>query len=305
MENISFVQDRARLLHSIRDYFHQESFLEVQTRVCVEAPLMEMYTDAIPAGDAYLRPSPEIQMKRMLAAGFHKIYELGPCFRAKETSSLHSPEFTMLEWYRAFADYHQILADIKKLLCYCAENLNGESVMWARGGAVNLNGRWLRMTVDQAFEAYAHCSVDDAVEQDLFELYLSDRVLPAMPADIPCVLYDFPAALGGLARRSSANKDRLERWELFVQGVEVANAYNELVDHQEQQAVSALVKQMREKRGAPVYPVDPEYACIIEEAQLPESAGVALGVDRLLMLMIGASDVTQVIPFSNDSNSAR
>ncbi len=299
---------RAKTLRAIRQFFYDRDFLEVETPLRLPAPALETHIDAIPAGGEYLRTSPELHMKRLLAAGCEKIFQLGPCFRAGERGDRHHPEFAMLEWYRANADYLAVLADAKALIAAVADKVLGRTWLSARGRRgwpedaplepprIELVPVWERFTVAQAFTAFAGWDPVAAFDAERFDLDLVSKVEPRLPAEHPAVLMDYPAAAAALARRKPGDPRVAERWELYIGGLELANAFSELTDPAEQRARFEACAAERRALGREVYPLDEEFLAALE-AGMPASAGAALGVDRLVMLLAGADTLDRVLPF--------
>ena len=289
---------RSRALHATRSFFHARGFLEVETPVRLRAPALEAHIDAEPSGDGWLRTSPELHMKRLLAAGYEQIFQLGPCFRRGERGDRHHPEFTMLEWYRAHADYTDILADTKALLTHLLEAL-GDRTPPARlsyqGHCIELLPRWERVTVREAFLKWAGWDPVAAWDEDRFNLDLVEKVEPALPRDVPVVLTDYPAPAAALARRKPDDPAVAERWELYIGGLELANAYSELTDPVEQRARFAEAAAARRARGKEVYPLDEAFLSALEK--MPPSGGIALGFDRLIMLLADAPTLDAVVAF--------
>jgi elongation factor P--(R)-beta-lysine ligase len=287
---------RAKLNDVLRRFFRERGFLEVDTPVVLPANAPEANIDAIPAGSGWLRTSPELHMKRLLAAGYENIFQLGPCGRDGEHGRWHHPEFTMLEWYRAGAGYLEILADTKALLAFVAKELRGTTDFTWQGKPVSFAQElWEKQTVSQAFIAHAGWDPAQKFDPDRFDLDLVTRVEPALPTDHPVVLIDYPAPLAALARRKPDDPLRAERWELYLGGVELANAYSELTDPAEQRARFEQANAVRQKRGAKPYPLDEPFLAAL--AHMPPSGGIALGVDRLLMLLADADSLDGVLPF--------
>lgn len=286
---------RSRLLHAIRCFFHERGFVEVETPVRLAAPALELHIDAEPAGDHWLRTSPELHMKRLLAGGLDRIFQMGPCFRRGERGDRHHPEYTMLEWYRAHADYADILADTKALLATCAQAVLGTTDLVYRGQPIALLPRWERLTVAEAFQRWAGWNPVAAWDEDRFNTDLVERVEPNLPRDVPTVLTDYPAPAAALARRKPSDPQVAERWELYIGGLELANAYSELTDPAEQRARFEECARARRALGKEVYPLDESFLAAL--ANLPPAGGIALGVDRLAMLLADAPSLDGIIAF--------
>ncbi len=287
---------RAALHGAIRAFFAGRGFLEVDTPVRLPAPANEEYIDAEPSGAWYLRTSPELHMKRLLAAGYGQLFQLGPCFRVGERGRRHLPEFCMLEWYRAGAGYLDILADTRELLIAVAAALAAAGCGLRNGLAERLAGQWELLTVDDAFRRHAGAEVDALLASDTFEEVLVGQVEPELGRGAPTVLLDYPTAQGALARCKADRPERVERWELYVDGLELANAYGELTDPEEQRQRFAAAARQRHADGRQVYPPDPHFLAALDYG-LPTCAGIALGVDRLLMVLTGTPELDAVVAF--------
>ncbi len=287
---------RARVRRAIREFFDARGFLEVETPVRIPAPALERHIDAVPSGAAWLRTSPELHMKRLLAAGCERIYQMGPCFRAGERGDRHHPEFTLLEWYRAGAGYLDLLADTRELLAAVAVAAIGRAAIATRAGRLALAAAWEAITVSAAFRRWAGWDPVAAFDEQRFEADLVAKVEPRLPTDRPAVLMDYPAAAAALARRKPDDPRVAERWELYLGGLELANAFSELTDAVEQRARFEACAAARRAAGLPVYPLDEAFLAALA-AEMPPSAGIALGIDRLVMLLAGAATFDEVLPF--------
>mgnify|MGYP001090413479 CR=1 FL=1 len=287
---------RAKALRAMRRFFEQRGFLEVETPVRVETPALELHIDAIPAGTGWLRTSPELHMKRLLAAGCPKLFQIGPCFRHGERGRLHNSEFTLLEWYRTPADYRDILADAKALIAAVAGETIGRTWLDIRRRRIEFMPAWEWMTVSDAFRAFAGWDPVERFDAERFDADLVAKVEPRLPAECPAVLADYPAEAAALARRKPDNPRVAERWELYIGGLEIANAFSELTDPAEQRARFEACAAERRARGRPVYPLDEDFLAALESG-LPPAGGIALGVDRLVLLLAGADSLDAVLPF--------
>jgi lysyl-tRNA synthetase class 2 len=239
-------------------------------------------------------------MKRMLAAGYDRIYQMGPCFRKNERGPFHHPEYTMLEWYRADADYRNILDDTRALLAYLAQALCGSGRLRYQGEDINLGSEWAVRTVAEAFREYAGWDPVSAFDPDRFDIDLTSKVEPRLPGHVPCVLIDYPAALAALARLKPGHAAVAERWELYIGGLEIANAYSELTDATEQQRRFQQWAQQRKAGGRAVYTQDEAFLDALKSG-MPPAGGIALGIDRLVMLFCDAASLDEVLPFRKDA----
>lgn len=282
---------RARIVQTIRAFFIGEDFLEVETpqRIPVNAP--ELYIDAVRSGAWSLHTSPELCMKRLLAAGYPRIFQICRVWREAERGSRHLPEFTLLEWYRTAADYLTLMDDCEALL----RALLPSGTLTVQGAAIDLTGPWQRLTVAAAFAAYATLPLAQALAEDRFDEILSREVEPHLGKKQPTFLYDYPVQLAALARRKGADPALAERFELYIAGVEIANAFSELTDPVEQRQRFNAEEAARRAQGKEPLPFPEKF--LAELVNLPPAAGIALGVDRLVMLLIGAATIDAVVAF--------
>ena len=281
---------------AIRGFFLERGFVEVETPVRVAVPAMERHIDAEPSGDAWLRTSPELHMKRLLAAGMPRLFQIGPCFRRGERGERHHPEYSMLEWYRAGADYRVMLAEIEALLRHVAlaARARGDNARTDTEGV--FTRPWIVESVRAVFQREAGWDPVAAYDDERFERDLVNRVEPALPRDRCVALVDYPAAAGALARLKPGDPAVAERWELYAGGLELANAFSELTDASEQRRRFERWGVERCAQGSSVYPLDEPFLTALA-AGLPPSGGVALGVDRLVMVLAGLATMDDVLPF--------
>jgi lysyl-tRNA synthetase class 2 len=293
------LRERAAIVQALRAFFDARGFVEVETPIVVPSPGLDVHLDAFEVDGRYLSTSPEYQMKRLLAAGMDRIFQLTKAFRRAEKGARHNPEFSMLEWYRANAGVADVMRDTEQL------------VAAATGGAVRLDGRTVdtrppfeRMTVCEAFARFAGTSPEETLllaerdEERYFRL-LVDRVEPALEA-LPhgVFLHEYPATQASLARRKPRDARVAERFEAYVAGVELCNGFGELTDAVEQRARFERDRAERRRRGLPVYPIDERFLNAL--ATMPPAAGNALGVDRLVALACGTRDIGAVMAFPWD-----
>jgi lysyl-tRNA synthetase class 2 len=293
---VSILALRTRINRSIRTFFLDRGYLEAETPVRVSSPALELHIDAEPSGACFLRTSPELHMKRLLAAGCRRIFQLGPCFRRGEHGDLHHPEYTMLEWYRTGTDYEGILDETRDLLLFVAQNTSGSRVLDYHGRRIDLESPWPSFTVAERFRTCAGWDPTRDYDPDRFDLDLVNAVEPSLPQDRPAVLTDYPAEAAALARLKPGHPAVAERWELYVGGLELANAYSELTDPVEQRQRFEACARRRKALDRPVYPLDQAFLDALERG-VPDCAGVALGVDRLVMLLADAASLSDILPF--------
>jgi len=282
---------RAAIHDAVREFFRSRGFLEVVTPVRVAAPAPEPHLDAIPVPGGFLRTSPELEMKRLLVAGCPRIFQLGPCFRGGEHGRWHREEFTMLEWYEAGAGYRSLVPFTRDLLNHAAAALGSEGQ--AATARLGLAGPWLEISVHEAFAKYAGESPEAALRAGRFEELLVGQVEPALPRERPVVLMDYPAELAALAQVRADAPALAERWELYLGGIELANAYGELTDPAEYRRRFAKFATERTARGAMKYPEATSFMTALA-AGMPEASGCALGMDRLVMLLVGTDSLADL-----------
>ena len=287
---------RAAVLQSVRSFFAEHGYLEIETPVRVNPPALEAHIDAIPSGDAWLRTSPELHMKRLLAEGFERIFQVGPCFRAGERGRVHRPEYTMLEWYRAGAGYLEILEETTALVRRVAVDTLGGMEFTARGCTVDVGRPWDRVTVSDAFLHTAGWDPVAAYDAERFNRDLVEKVEPALDPACATVLCDYPVEAAALARCRPGPPAVAERWELYIGGFELANAFGELTDAAEQRRRFEACATGRRRAGQEVYPLDEAFLSALEQG-MPNAAGVALGVDRLVMMLADAETIDDVCAF--------
>lgn len=290
---------RAAMLLAIRRFFREEAFLEVETPLRIPAPAPESHIDAVASGDWFLQTSPELCMKRLLAAGFPKIFQICRCFRAGERGSRHLPEFTLLEWYRAGTDYRTLMDDCQRLLGRAAGEIGlAGRIVW-QGRRIDLAPPWERITVREAFARYASLGVDEALRQDRFDEEMACAIEPRLGLERPVFLYEYPASLGALARVKPEDPSVAERFELYIAGLEMANAFSELTDAAEQRRRFEVVIRERQLKKAPPTPMPEPFLEALPG--MPPSAGIALGVDRLVMLLADRARIDDVVAFTPES----
>ena len=292
----SILQLRARLLQSVRRFFAERDYLEVETPYLIPAPAPELHIDAVRAELGFLHTSPELCMKRLMAAGYPRIFQVCRCFRKGERGTRHLPEFTMLEWYRAQTDYMGLMDECEEMVAFVLEELGLPPVLDYQGKTLNLQRPWSRLTVYQAFEQYASVSLEQAMKSGRFDEILAFEIEPLLGLPKPLFLYGYPSALAALARLSKEAPGHAERFELYAAGVELANAFSELTDPVEQRARFEKELASRKEQGKTVYPLPERFLRSLHST--PESAGIAFGVDRLVMLLTNQKEIDPVVSFT-------
>ncbi len=290
---------RAVIIDSIREFFRGRDFLEVETPVRVPAVAPEPNIVPFKSGAWFLATSPELHMKRLLAAGYPRLFQVSRCFRHGERGRWHNPEFTMLEWYRAGAGYLDIIYEVEELVAQIAAGLGLGSRLVYQGSEIDISRPWPRLTVREAFVKAAGWDPVTAPDPARFDKDLIDRVLPGLAPDRPMVLADYPAGLASLARLKAADPAVAERAEAFIGGLELANAYSELADPAEQaERFRQAIEEIR-REGQPLTPMPERFLASLP--YLPACGGVALGVDRLVMLFCDAASIDEVMAFTEET----
>lgn len=291
-EWLEYFPKRAQAIKAIRNYFDAEGFMEVDTPVRIPAPANEPHIIPPASGDWFLRASPELQLKRLLAMGFTKLYQIGPCFRQGESGDRHSPEFTMLEWYRANATYLDVLDDMRRYVVAAAMAVNGSTLVQRDGVQLDLALPWEIITVQEAMIKYAGWDPLEEYDQDRFDFDMGIKVEPQLPKDKVVILMNYPAQAAALAQLSSEDNRVAERWEAYAFGIELCNAFGELVDPIEQRARFIAAREEKIACGEVPMPLDEEFLSAL--GSMPPSGGAALGVDRLIMVLTGAPTIGKV-----------
>lgn len=310
--SLEAIQVRARLLSKLRAFFAEKDILEVQTPVISHAgntdptiaPFLIQQCENSNA-PAFLNTSPEFSMKRLLAAGYGSMYQITPAFRQEEQGSRHNSEFTLLEWYRLDYDHHALMGEVNALLRYVAE----EFIKLERSQFYTYQDAMIKFadidpfktTISELSKVVEDAGIDvvgmeDATTDDWLNLVMSQIVEKNLPQNCPVFIYDYPPSQAALARIRKGTHDVAERFELYINGMELANGFYELQDADEQAARFIKEQDIRKQKGMPGIPADANLIAALKQG-LPDCAGVALGVDRLLMVLAGAKHINEVITF--------
>jgi lysyl-tRNA synthetase class 2 len=318
---------REQVVDAIRSFFKQRGFHEVETPLFVRYPGMEPYLDVFAttwrtalgqSHPGFLTTSPEYAMKKLLAAGIGPIFQVCKSFRnGEEASARHNPEFTILEWYRPEANYEDVMEDCEDLFRETARRIDPELTgSWRyQGQSVDLASPWERLSVTEAFGRYAgvdltsgEAALVDAArakgytltgettwEQAFHQVFLNE-VEPSLGRGRPTILYEYPIALAALARPAPSDPRFAERFELYVAGIEMANAFGELTDPVEQFGRLRVEQVERRALGKMTYDIDQDFINALA-AGIPQSAGIALGVDRMAMFFADVASIRDVLWF--------
>ena len=293
---IAHLKTRSHIFQTVRQFFWERDFIEVETPVRIPAPAIESHIDVPSSERAWLRASPELHMKRLLVSGADRLFQIGPCFRSGECGQRHNPEFTLLEWYRTQADYSAILSDTVALLQQVVQRVTSTQRLVYQGQHLSFAQPWHQITVQEAYRQWAGWDPVTHWDPDHFDFDMVTCIEPNLPRDRPCVLTDYPAPAAALARLNPQNPAVAERWELYVGGLEIANAYTELCDPITQRQRFLEDAATRRKLGKADYPIDEPFLEALQQG-MPPCGGIALGMDRLVMLLCDTPDIAEIRAF--------
>ncbi len=315
---------RIKIIKLIREFFWSLDFVETDTPIAIKNPGQEPYLNPVPImihdtdsmmHKMYLRTSPEFALKKLLAAGYEKIFEIGKCFRDYESfGGNHNTEFTMLEWYRAPGKYQDIMDDAENLFKFVGQKLNKQTVKYD-SKEVDIFKKWDRQSMKEIWQKFSNVNLDDYLEldnlkklaeekkykvddgdayEDLFFKIFLNEIEPHLGNETPIFVYDYPAQMTSLSRLCEQNNRYAERFELYIGGLELANAFGELTDAEEQQRRLEKDHELRAKLGKAIWPIDSDFISALRSG-MPAAGGIALGVDRMVLLFTGAKDLNEVI----------
>jgi lysyl-tRNA synthetase class 2 len=290
---------RSSIYNITRRFFDEQGFLEVDTPIRSPAIAPEKEILPFESDGWFLTTSPELYMKRLLAAGYTRLYQLSHCFRKGERGRLHNPEFTLLEWYRVGANYKTMMADTERLVLTIARELGIGDILHYQGKTIDLTAPWQHIGVSELYRQLA--GWDPVVNPDLprFDEDMVTRVIPRLNPHRPTIMLDYPAPMASLARLKRDEPSLAERAEVFIGGLELANAYSELTDSKEQmERFRQEIEHIGREQGRAA-PLPQKFLESLEH--LPECGGIALGMDRLVMLFCDAASIEEVIPFTVDT----
>ena len=291
------LQLRAKIIQAIRSFFVDRDYLEVETPIRISAPAPEAHIDAVESGKRFLQTSPELCMKQLLAAGTRRTFQICKCFRQGERGRLHLPEMTLLEWYRAESDYLGLMNECEDLINTVAGTVGSdEGTLFYQGRNIELAPPWPRISVSEAFEKWSSISLQDALERDRFDEIMVEEIEPGFPQTRPVFLYDYPASQAALARLKPQDSRYAERFELYIGGLEICNAFSELTDQIEQRRRFECESKHRRQAGKPEYPMPQKF--LVALGSMPPAAGNALGIDRLVMLFSNSRKIDDVVAFT-------
>lgn len=304
MLSLPLLQQRSRLLQVVRSFFLERDYLEVDTPARLPAIIPEAEIVPFRVKNGFLQTSPELCMKLLLAEGASNLFQICHCFRDNESGRLHEPEFTMLEWYHASWTYIDLMEECEEFLVHMALKMKeckgvlGKLALQRRGNSISLQRPWERLTVEAAFRKYSSISVFKALDKGLFDEILVTKIEPHLGWERPVFLYDYPLSQGSLARRKREDPRWTERFELYIGGVELANGFSELVDPKEQRLrFETEIKTIEQKNDIEL--AIPE-KFLSKLGKIEAASGIALGFDRLFMLITDAKSLQEVITLTYD-----
>jgi lysyl-tRNA synthetase class 2 len=291
---------------------------DISTEPYIDPISVKFFDDRNKDYHGYLITSPEYSLKKLLAQGFQNIFEITKAFRQKEAlGGLHNPEFTILEWYRTQANYRQVMKDTEELVYSLVKKFHHHSYLFYQGQKINVSLPWLRISVKQAFKRYAKINLDKtrnlqyfktiAKEKgyhlpehcnwnDLFYLIFLNEVEPQLPKDKAIFLYDYPLPQAALAKKKSKKSFYAERFEAYLGGMEICNAFSELLDWREQLKRLKEDQKERQKLKKEAIKIDKTFISALK-SKIPPTSGNALGIDRLEMLLLDIKDIDELLPF--------
>ena len=287
---------RAQIIQAVRRFFIEQGFLEIETPCRIPAPAPEAHIDAEISGDWFLQTSPELYMKRLLASGYPRIFQICRCFRKKERGSRHLPEFSLLEWYCAGIDYFDMMGQSENLIRFVGHTLLRSDTLVYQGRQIDLRSPWERMTVAEAFDRFAAISMETALLQESFDETMALEIEPHLGPQKPLFLYDYPSSKSALAKLKSDDPSIAQRFELYISGLELCNAFTELNDPESQRKRFEKEQGFREALGKTLYPMPEKFLACVHD--MPDASGNALGIDRLVMLFADTGRIDGGVAFT-------
>ncbi len=290
---------RSRVIQAVRDFFITGGYLEVDTPIRCPSVIPEAHIDPVSSEGNFLQASPELCMKRLLSRGMDRIFQICKCFRKNERGKRHLPELTLLEWYTRDASYWDLMDQCENLIRHIARALNLNSEIHYQGKTIDLESSWHKLTVKEAFQRHSDTSLETALKTDVFDEIVSFQIEPYLGIDHPAFLHDYPSSQASLAKLTPDDPNFAQRVELYMAGIELANGYSELIHPDEQKKRFAEENKIRRMRNQSVLPIPDKFLADLEN--MPESAGIALGLDRLVMIFCNASVIDEVVAFTPEN----
>lgn len=301
--SINALKLRALVLEKIRSFFQEKKILEVETPLLCPHTVTDPYIQslALASKNYYLQTSPEYAMKRLLASGSGCIYQICKAFRDEERGRRHNTEFTMLEWYRVGFDHHTLMDEMDELLQRILATSPAIRMTYREIFKMHLDIDLARVSIQELKQCAMDHKIqlgDEPLDVDTWlDILMSHIIEPKLGNESPCFIYDYPASQSALAKVRQDDYPVAERFEVYFKGIELANGFHELTDPVEQEKRFKNNQLIREKMGAEAIEIDHYFLAALQSG-LPDCAGVALGLDRLVMLAAGVDDISEVIAFA-------
>ncbi len=318
---------REHVIKAIRAYFEANTFHEVETPILIAKPPAESYVEVFETTLldrkrrpmlGYLSTSPEVALKKLLVAGIGNCFAMTKSFRNTEMQSVrHNPEFTILEWYRVGVDCLAIMDDVERIIFSIQQSVSDDPVLHYQGNDIHLGPPWDRMTMKEAFSKYANVDLDAFLDMDtarkiaiekgyqvepsntweeLYNQIFLNEIEPKLGFGKPMFLYEFPASMAALSKKKETDPRYAERFEFYIAGLELGDAYSELTDWAEQEKRFNAELLELQRLGKTTYDYDHDFIEALKVG-LPECAGIAVGVDRLVMLFANVTDIADTLFF--------
>jgi len=297
--SIETLKKRADILQRIRQFFYDKNILEVETQLLSKATVTDVHLHSfkIENHSYYLQTSPEFAMKRLLGAGSGPIFQLCKAFRDDEIGKNHNPEFTMLEWYRPGFDHHDLMNEMDEFLVHVMNTKKAERISYRDLFLRELDIDPFEASLD-TLQKISEVNIEGLDKDDYLNLILSHKIEPTLGQACPTFIYDYPASQAALSKIRQDNPPVAERFEVYVKGIELANGFHELINADEQRERFESDLEKRKSANLPIVPLDERLLSAL--TKMPPCAGVALGIDRLIMIALGKNTLEEVISFSFD-----
>jgi len=318
---------RERVIKEVRSFFDERKFHEVETPILIGNPPAESYIDVFQTTlldrtrkgtPAYLSTSPEVALKKLMTAGIGNCYSITKSFRNTEMqSNTHNPEFTILEWYRVNTQYKTIMDDCETLLLSINKTLGDGNILKYQGKSFDLSKKWERISVKDAFLRWANVDLLEFFEmekakkicakkgytvaskntwEELYNQIYLNEIEPHLGVDTPTVIYEFPGSMAALARKKPSDPRFAERFEFYIAGLELGDCYGELTNWKEQEMRFQEELKELKRLGKTTYDYDNDFIHALKEG-MPESSGIAVGIDRLVMLFANVTNIADTMFF--------
>lgn len=318
---------REQVIKAIRSFFDEKQFHEVETPILIGNPPAESYLEVFQTTlldrtknprSAYLSTSPEVPLKKLMVAGIGNCYSITKSFRNTEMQSrTHNPEFTILEWYRVYTQYLQIMDDCEALVLHINSVLGHGTILTYQGKSFDLSKKWTRISVKDAFKKWAHVNLIEFFDikkareictkkgyavsaintwEELYNQIYLNEIEPHLGVDAPTIIYEFPGSMAALARKKGSDPRFAERFEFYIAGLELGDCYGELTNWKEQETRFTQELKELKRLGKTTYEYDHDFISALKEG-MPEASGIAVGVDRLIMLFANVTDIADTMFF--------